>query len=204
MSTIKHPVGPQPSRVYWRRRLVVGLGLLAVIIIVLLIVVRPGSGDPSAGGTTDPGSVASPESTDPAKPPTPPACDPDSVLVEAVTDKVSYNDGEQPQLSLTITNQSETACSVNAGSDVQEFIVLSGAEQYWSSKDCQSDPVATEALLQPGMPVSTPPISWDRTRSSADACGDVERETVPAGGASYHLVVSVNGIESDTRQFLLY
>ena len=43
MSTIKHPVGPQSSKVYWRRRLVVGLGLLAVLVIILLIIVRPGS-----------------------------------------------------------------------------------------------------------------------------------------------------------------
>jgi len=204
MSTIKHPVGPQPSSVYWRRRFVVGLGLLAVIIIIVLIVARPGSGDPS--GATDSAGTSStaPASTDAAEPPVPQACDPASVLVEAVTDKVSYNEGEQPQLSLTITNQSGAACSMNAGSDAQEFRIMSGAEQYWSSKDCQSDPVATEALLEPGAPVSTPPIAWDRTRSSPEACGETERDPVPAGGASYHLVVSVDGIESESRQFLLY
>ena len=37
MSTFKHPVGPQPSKVYWRRRLLVGLGILAVIVVIVLI-----------------------------------------------------------------------------------------------------------------------------------------------------------------------
>ncbi|MFL0711298.1 MAG: hypothetical protein ACJLS2_00255 [Microcella pacifica] len=52
MSTLRNPVGPQPPQVYWRRRLVVGLGILAVIIIIILIVVRPGAGDTA----TDPGA----------------------------------------------------------------------------------------------------------------------------------------------------
>ena len=30
MSTFKHPVGPQPSSVYWRRRLIVLIGLVVL------------------------------------------------------------------------------------------------------------------------------------------------------------------------------
>jgi hypothetical protein len=41
MSSLKHPVGPQPSRVYWRRRLVVGLAALAIVVVILLIVFAP-------------------------------------------------------------------------------------------------------------------------------------------------------------------
>jgi hypothetical protein len=48
------------------------------------------------------------------------------------------------------------------------------------------------------------PIVWDRTRSSADTCGG-PREAVPAGGASYHLSVAVDGFESEaSKQFLVY
>ena len=63
MSTTKHPVGPQASAVYRRRRLVVGLGLLAVLLIIVLIFVRPGSGsDPAA----TPAPAATGNATDPA------------------------------------------------------------------------------------------------------------------------------------------
>jgi len=43
MQSLRQPVGPLPPQVYWRRRLVVGIGLLAVILIVVLILVRPGA-----------------------------------------------------------------------------------------------------------------------------------------------------------------
>jgi hypothetical protein len=85
------------------------------------------------------------------------------------------------------------------------FIVKSGNEVYWSSTDCQVDPVPAEVTLEPEQAVSSSePLVWDRTRSSADSC-DGERSAVPGGGASYHLAVSVDGFESEsTKQFLLY
>lgn len=45
MSSFRDPVGPLPPNVYWRRRLVVGIGLLALIVVVLMIIFRPSSAD---------------------------------------------------------------------------------------------------------------------------------------------------------------
>ncbi|TFC90123.1 hypothetical protein E3O67_06115, partial [Cryobacterium sp. TMT3-29-2] len=59
MSTIKHPVGPQSSKVYWRRRLVVGLGLLIVLALLIMVIsslVRPAAGEP--GSTPTPAAEA--------------------------------------------------------------------------------------------------------------------------------------------------
>jgi len=92
MSTFKHPVGAQPEKVYWRRRLIVGLGLLAVILVIVLIVVKPGSNTPA--GSTTPTSTPTAESSTAATPaPTTSAapvaegeCDPANVQVTAVTD----------------------------------------------------------------------------------------------------------------------
>ncbi|MHB1172801.1 MAG: hypothetical protein ACYCZY_09985 [Lacisediminihabitans sp.] len=206
MSTFRNPVGPQSSTVYWRRRLVVGLGLLAVLIIIILIIVRPGSGAPGTAATTPPASATpTPTPTTSSTPQTAgAACVPGNIKLEAVTDKVSYKAGELPQLSMKITNTGAATCTMNLGSTQQELKITSGTEQIWDSKDCQTGAVDASTTLKPGVPLSTPPIAWDRTRSSAATCS-ANRPAVTAGGASYHLGVKVGNITSAaTVQFLLY
>lgn len=204
MSTFRTPVGPQPSKVYWRRRLVLALGLLAVIVIVILIVVRPGAAQPGTvpnpSGSETPSGTPSAASTNPADAV---ECDLSKVTVEATTDASSYAAGVNPVLSFTLKSLMATPCTISAGSDVQEFRITSGDELIWSSKDCQVDPTPATALLQTGVPLAGPTLTWDRTRSSTDTC-DTQREQVIAGGASYHLEVKIGELTSpDTRQFLL-
>jgi hypothetical protein len=210
MSTFKHPVGPQPSKVYWRRRLVVGLAALAIVVVIILIVVRPGAsnGAPVTPSTT----TASAHTADPASTtiPTDPttatgaACKPANITVAAITDKPNYGAAETPQLSLAITNTGPNACKIDAGTKAQVFTITSGTEVYWRSTDCQTGAVDAEVLLQPGKTVkSQTAIAWDRTRSDPATCG-AKRNPVPAGGASYHLATSVDGISSAaTKQFIL-
>lgn len=198
MSTIRNPVGPQPSSVYWRRRLVVGLGALAVIVIILLLLFQPrGETSPPVTSGTSPSPSASETIPDPTA-----ACADGTVTVEATTDKNSYAAGEQPQLSFSLTNIGAVACTFNAGSTQQEFVITSGSEKYWSSKDCQSDAVDADVVLEPNAPQSTNPITWDRTRSATDTCtGD--RPQVPAGGATYHLNINVGVLKSNDVPFIL-
>lgn len=220
MSTFKNPVGPQPSKVYWRRRLIVGLGLFAVILIVVLLFVRPGADqtapnstgnvtatdepatDTEAGAGTDAGTdTAATPAPDPAT--AGGTCDPSDIAVEAKTDATTYAAGANPMLSLSVTNTGEEACTMNVGTDVQEYRITSGEELIWSSKDCQQDPVALQQELAPDAPVDSTPFAWDRTRSDAAAC-DAERTQVTGEGASYHLSVLIDGVESDeTKQFVL-
>jgi hypothetical protein len=208
MSTFRNPVGPQPSRVYWRRRLLVGLGLLAVLVVIVLIVSRlTASGEPSeVSGTPAPSMSAStpastPVSTNPADAV---ACDPSKIELTPVTDSTTYDVGVAPVLSFSLKNNTSVACTLDAGSDLQEFIITSGEEVIWSSKDCQKDPVAATVLLQPRVPFAGSSLQWDRTRSSADTC-DTEREQVIAEGASYHLQVKIGELNSPgTTQFILY
>jgi hypothetical protein len=184
MSTFKHPVGPQPNKVYWRRRLVVGLAVLAVIVVIILIVVRPGSssGAPNTPApTTASRHTADPQSTTiPTDPTTATgaACKPANITVAAITDQDQYGPAEMPQLSISITNT--------------------------GPNDCQTGAVDAEVLLQPGKTVkSQTPIGWDRTRSDPATCS-AKRNPVPAGGASYHLATTVDGIASQTtKQFSL-
>jgi hypothetical protein len=204
MSTFRNPVGPQSSSTYWRRRLVVGLGLVAVIVVIFLIAFRPGGATPTAGESNAPTDAATPaaDATDAAVVPDG-ECTPAVVKVEPITDAGDYSAEQQPLLSLSITNIGTTACTFNAGSDVQEYVITSGEEQIWSSKDCQTDAVAAATQLQPGVAVTTTPFAWDRTRSDPASC-DATRTAVTASGASYHLNVTVNGVASaDSKQFLL-
>ncbi|MEB0276758.1 hypothetical protein QN376_19390, partial [Cryobacterium sp. 5B3] len=127
------------------------------------------------------------------------------VTVEALTDAVSYQPGQKPELSLSITNKGTVPCVINAGTSKQVFTISSGQDIYWTSTDCQSAAADADVTLQPGVPVSsTTPITWDRVRSNAATCDESTRTAAPAGGASYHLAVSVDGIASTTpKQFIL-
>jgi hypothetical protein len=196
MSTFRNPVGPQPSSVYWRRRLIVGLLLLAVIVIVILLFIQPRGEDST---TPTPGNTNS-QSDAPVDPDA--ACASGVVELKAVTDKSTYAAGENPMISLTVTNTGATACTINAGTTQQEYLITSGDELYWNSKDCQTGAVDAPVILQPNIPQSTNPIAWDRTRSSPTTC-EADRSKVPAGGASYHLNINLGDLKSNDVQFIL-
>jgi hypothetical protein len=200
MSTIRNPVGPQPPKVYWRRRLLVVLGVLAVILIVVLIIVKPGaSAAPAPSNSPSAPTTASGSTHGPVQ-----ACPASSVEVTAVTDKGSYKADEKPLLSFTIENTSATDCTYKVGTDVQKYVITSGSETIWKSTDCQTDAAATTVTLKAGTPVSSTPFPWNRTRSSPSTCKATNPPPVTAGGASYHLSVTVDtATSSKTKQFVL-
>ncbi|WP_341953002.1 hypothetical protein [Salinibacterium sp. TMP30] len=203
MSTFRNPVGPQSSSVYWRRRLIVGLGLVAVIAIILLIVFGPkASSNPN---TSAPAETAGTESNSPAATDSSGSvvCDPAKLTLEAITDASTYGEGQKPQLSFSLKSTMTEPCVVDAGSDIQEFVITSGSDEIWNSKHCQTAGEARSVILQPGVPVQSSSIEWDRTRSATDTC-ESDRPVVTADGASYHLGVSVGDVTSEsTKQFLL-
>lgn len=208
MSSIKHPVGPQPPSVYWRRRLLLALGLLAVIIVIVLIVVRPGAGGTDPSATDDPGSSTSDDpdagaSDEPAEEADPGGpCDPGVITLEAVTDLDSYPAGQQPQVSMTITNVGSVECTIDADPALQEYVITSGADRIWSSKDCaQLTAAPAETLLLPNTPQTTAPGPWPLVRS-AEGC-PADQPAAIGGGATYRLTVSLGEVESAPTTFLL-
>ena len=223
--------------------------LAAIVAVIVLIVVRPGSGADAQGGAVTPTGVAgTPGSTGAATgtgadagagadagtgpadagagggadaaadPDAAPgsvggaaastgdvvACAGGNISIVAVTDATNYPAGVNPQISFTITNTGSDPCTINAGTSQQLYTITSGDETYWVSTDCQTEASDTQALLEPGVAVASTPFAWDRTRSSTGTCDSADRPQVPAGGASYHLNVSVSGIPAaDTQQFIL-
>lgn len=208
MSTLRNPVGPQPPSVYWRRRLLVLIGLIAVVVVIVLIVLRPGSGSPTGDTTPTPSDTPAPSST-----PTPTftsaaggdACNPAQIAIVAITDATSYNAGVQPKLSMSITNIGAAPCTFDVGTSAQEYIITSGTDRIWSSKDCQTGASANPVILAPDLEQTTTPFPWDRTRSSTTSC-DSSRPDAVAGpdGPTYRLQVKLGDIESEDRAFRLF
>lgn len=207
MSTFRDPVGPKPAKVYLRRRLIVLAALVAVIAVAALLIIRPGS----SGGAQNAGKVDLPSdlaaqtaaSPDPDKGDVS-ACQAGQLKVTPGTDQTDYAEGELPRLFLSVVNSGTDPCTADLGTASMEFAVSSGNDEVWRSMDCQVEAESFAVILDPDRPIQTEPISWDRTRSSAESC-DITRDPVGAGGASYHLRASISGVEgSGTAQFLLY
>ncbi len=158
-----------------------------------------GSASPTPGATSSAKASAGPAAS--AKP-----CSANDVAVTAVTDKSSYASGQDPKLSIQLTNTGSAACTLNVGTSAQTFAITSGSDTWWQSTDCQTEPSDMVVLLKAGQKVaSATPITWDRTRSSVATCEAKNRPKAPGGGATYHLTVSIGGIESiDDALFQLY
>jgi hypothetical protein len=194
MSGYQPPLSPT---VYRRRRLAVLGGLLALVVVIVLIIVRPGFGENAQP------DVDEEETVEVEVAPPPPPCTSSQIKLTAETDALRYNPGEIPQLWLTVENVGFAECEIDVSPTTQEYRITSGADQIWSSKDCQKGGVPMTITLQPGESRSTESIAWDRTRSSATTC-DEARPIMPGGGASYHLRVFLGDFQSDeTRQFIL-
>jgi hypothetical protein len=131
------------------------------------------------------------------------ACSAGQVQLVPVLDKSTYAPTQDPEIAMRITNTGSSSCHLDLGSAQQVLTISSGAEQYWSSKDCQTGGTHQDVTLTAGQALTTPAITWDRTRSSTSTC-DSARPAVTAGGASYHLQVAVGSLKSaKSAQFVL-
>ena len=196
MSANRHPQ-PLPPEIYRRRRIAL------LVIIGLLVWAGFGISNLVSGGsrTTNPSASASAGGIT--------TCDPKNLEVQAFigdgkAPKSAFAAGENPQIWWNITNLGTTACTFNVGSKVQFYTITSGNETIWSSADCdRSQDIDYPMTLQPGAQQQSSASGWDRVYSSSSGCG-AEQNPVPGGGASYHLSVKINGVESaQDVQFLL-
>lgn len=198
--------------------------VIAVVVTVWLLIAQPWAGasaDPrpsSSRATTPPAtpveSTSPPaepeaETVDPAPAPEPTieACAPADVRVDAVTDADTYASGQNPLLSISLSNTTANDCTINVGTTGQVFTIMSGSDVWWRSTDCQTEPSDMVVTLAAGQSfTSAVPIAWNRTRSSVSTCEEgASRQTAPGGGASYHLTVQLGGIPSSgSKQFILY
>jgi hypothetical protein len=181
VSTVIHPTGPQSPGVYWVRRAVVLLVLLALVLGVRwLLTGRGGSGTPVAAPTSS--STSTPTSAPTSAAPTPSAsttsarpqatsaspkptgtgvkaCAKTQISVTTSTDAASYAVGATPRLRMKIENSSTTACTRDIGAAQNELLISSGTVRVWSSDDCNPGGTAQVVTMQPGQSYSVS-VTW--------------------------------------------
>jgi hypothetical protein len=183
----RRPVSP----VYRRRRLFVGAVLLLVLAVALggfvavsTAINAGGKTASDAGGTasqtqpTDGGATTAPAATPKAAD----GCEENLVTVTAATDKAAYAPGEDPLLTLKVTNGNKVPCQVNIGTSQMEFLITSGSDRIFSSQDCQAESVDLVKTIAPGQS-ETANFPWQRNRT-VQGCTPIQA-TPGAGGAYY-------------------
>ncbi|WP_258804503.1 hypothetical protein [Pseudarthrobacter sp. NS4] len=197
---------PSPA-VYRRRRLFAGGALLMVIALVVSGFALAGafSGSEQAS-STDPASspapsqppTATPEPSAPSATPTPsatPGCNQNLVTVSASTDKAAYGPEENPLLTLKVTNGGTMPCEVNIGTSQMEFLVTSGPDRIFSSRDCQATSEDLVKVIAPGAS-ETANFPWSRNRT-VEGCQAVESK--PGGGGAYYIFTAKLGSKASPK-----
>ena len=153
----------------------------------------------STGGATEsaPGPGASPSETAGAEPtPTPtPSCNQNLVTVSASTDKAAYGPGENPLLTLKVTNGGTMPCEVNIGTSQMEFLVTSGADRIFSSKDCQAKSEDLVKTIAAGAS-ETANFPWARNRTM-EGCSPIEAK--PGAGGAYYIFTAKLGSRASPK-----
>ncbi len=161
------------------------------------------SASPSAGptdaatGASASAGAASPGAATSAPTPTV-ACDPAKFAVTASTDKRVYGPTEDPVLTLKVTNQNSIPCTLNVGTSQMEYLIESGADRIFDSKDCQDGSADLLKTLAPGAS-ETANFPWPRVRST-EGCRDVPVKPLPG---TYVLTTSLGPLDSPKAVFTL-
>lgn len=205
-----------PSSVFWIRRAVVLVALFLILGLVgfgISALFNATSNAETQEETLTAETEAAPEELEISE------CLPGTVVVTAEIGDASgevdfdFNPTELPHMWYTITNNSGVDCKFNVGSAVTFFEVTSGNELIWTSRDCDRSSDTNEiGVLKAGATLASPPMPWEKVRSSDTGCGAGQTDVI-TGGASYFLSVEVNGVLSkedaieapdSDPQFLLY
>jgi hypothetical protein len=214
-----HPVGSQPPSVYWRRRLIV-LGsvvlLLVLLVMTIKVITSGGNGPAGAQGPAPTSPVktsgASPLQSTTSAPRTssssrsrpasssssvpPPTCVTKNLSVSAVTDKSSYQVGDQPLLELQVANTAATPCVQDLADKQIELRVYNGESRVWGSHDCKVQPGSNVRTLAPNTPVRVG-ITWSGLSSRPGCAGTRQR----VGAGTYTLYAVLSGKTGRATQF---
>jgi hypothetical protein len=182
-----HPVGRLPARVYWRRRIVLLVVLLALLgglvwLGVALLSGRDGTGAAAADrtepvpepalarvvpsltavATPDPPPVAVTQAAPPEAPPEPlpgGPCTDDMITLE-VRAPAEVPVGSKPTFELAVANVSAVPCVRALDKGLQEIVMLDAAgNRVWGSNDCFPEASNDPRTLAPGEVVSIP-LVW--------------------------------------------
>ena len=173
------PVGPQPPSVYWLRRLLALLVVVALVLAVRWVITRVTSSTTTATPSVSPTPSQTPTPT-PTRTPTPTtsskpttsatasptstvvavaACTDKDISVTASTDAATYPVGSTPRLRMRIQNTSSKPCKRDVGAPQNELVITSGSPRVWSSDDCFPGGQPLVQTIQPGQSYSVT-VTW--------------------------------------------
>jgi hypothetical protein len=155
----------------------------------------PASANPAASATPSASAPATASATPSPTASATPTCNQNLVTVTASTDKPAYGPGENPMLTLKVTNGGKVPCEVNIGTSQMEFLVTSGSDRIFSSKDCQASSEDLVKVIAPGAS-ETANFPWSRNRS-ADGCKAVA--AAPGGGGAYYIFTAKLGSRASPK-----
>jgi hypothetical protein len=130
--------------------------------------------------------------------PAAPVCDPSRVVVDAAVDAQAYAPRRKPVLTLTVTNKGDAPCPVNVGTSQMEFLITSGSDRIFSSRDCQRGAQDLRKTLAPGVSEKAN-FTWKRNRSVP---GCTDPGAIPGPG-TYVLVTHLGERVSKKAVFTL-
>lgn len=114
-------------------------------------------------------------------------CEPSMVTIES--NRTGALAGYPVTFGMTVTNTSETSCSLDAGSDHLVLTVTSGTDQIWSSAHCPAGQESVLYVFGPGVS-SDIAVEWSGARSNAECSGGLPN---PLPG-TYVVEGSIDGV----------
>jgi hypothetical protein len=219
MSTVLHPVGPEPAQTYWVRRFAV-LGVVIVVLAVIGALIANGTTSGSAVQASPPPLVTAetpsptPTPSAPTASPTPAtaapitaaaqtppsqpvACTPGS-LRPTLTGKQQLKPTQANTFTLSLINGSGQACVAQVTRDNFELKIYSGTDRIWSSRDCATAVKPMTRKLGPEQAVEWS-MSWNGRRSRA---GCQSRPEIPRPG-TYYATAQLAGAEPVQLRMIL-
>ncbi|MFN3867314.1 MAG: hypothetical protein ACK4MD_11480 [Demequina sp.] len=199
MDGLRKPVGDQPPTVYWRRRLVVLVGLIAVALVLWFLIsatLADGGDDPgTAPATTNSPAAQAVDPNDPGR-----ECTADDLTLTLAASPPDVTVGSMPAFDLGIEHTGSTACMLSTATAGTDVSVRSGDQIYYSTTWCTDSPpfAAAEWILQPGDREALQ-ATW--TGQRVDNSCEIIQEQSAAG--YYWASVAIGGVPAPEVQFQL-
>lgn len=206
--TLLSPVGPEPTGVYWRRRLTLLLVFLVVLAAVWFLFFRGGGGEGAASSTASPkppptSTASSSEgpsgsASESASPTGTPVCDDTSIGVSITLDLASVKAGDPLALTEGIQNIGKTACRRDIGAKANTIVITSGGYPVWSSDDCSPGGEPNIVVMKPGDSYEVS-VTWE---------GEVTEGSCPkvpplAKAGTYDAEGLNGGVSSKSKSFVV-
>lgn len=179
MGSFLHPVGPQPTGVYWVRRGVLIAAVLVVVTVVGVVFNQPGTSQTAAPVSASPVASSSPSvlvsqsptasaSASPSASPSPTgplACDSTNTELGLSGYQRVKADSKQP-FKLSVTNSGDATCVLDLKASNFVLTITSGSDRIWSTDDCTKWVPSKKTKLAAGKAHEFT-ITWTVKRSSA-------------------------------------